>query len=225
MWFISVQTLGKEYAIHSEYAMLVQLCASDMFSLCVIWNCSLDFSKWWFVASLFFGSDSYLHILRVHNLGSSTDKRVRFKMKCKHAGISTAIRQERIWNSYYKLHDNFYFDFGKSLLCGNKKKLPLKCTKGFFGKNAPKKSLHILRRKMSEVAIFREWVLEVEVTRTMQDSRHFYFPVLPSSQVWLIPLLDNLAWDPLVRSKANVIMDFKFLKNVKSSKEKWALVC
>jgi hypothetical protein len=37
-----------------------------------------------------------------------------------------------------------------------KKKLPSKCTKGFFGKNAPKKSHHILRGKMSEVAIFRE---------------------------------------------------------------------
>ncbi len=139
MWLIRVQTLGKEYAIHSEYAMLGQLCASGMFSLCIIWNCSLEFSKWWFVASLSFGSDSYLHILRVHNLGSSTDKKAtsRFKMKCEHAGIM-AIRQERIWNSYYKLYENFYFSFGEILLHDNKKKTPSKCTKGFFGKNAPK---------------------------------------------------------------------------------------
>lgn len=180
MWFISVQTLGKEYAIHSEYAMLVQLCASGMFSLCITWNCSLGFSEWWFVASLFFGSDSYLHILRVHNLVSSTDKRVtsRFKMKCEHAGIITAIRQERIWNSYYKLYDNFYFYFGEILLCGNNKKIPFRVYKGFFGKKAPKKSLHILRGKMSEVAIFREWVLDVEVTRTMQDSTAFLLSCL-----------------------------------------------
>jgi hypothetical protein len=174
MWFIRVQTLGKEYAIHSEYAMLGQLYASGMFCLCVIWNCSLEFSKWCFVASLFFGLDSYLHILRVHNLGSSSDKRVtlRFKMKCEHAGI-TAIRQERIWNSYYKLYDNFYFVFGKSLLCGNKKINPFKVYKWIFWKKCTKKSLQILRGTMSEVAIFREWVLEVEVTRTMQDSTAF----------------------------------------------------
>ncbi len=128
MWFISVQTLGK------EYAMLGQLCASGMFSLCDIWNCSLEFSKWWFVTSLFFGSDSYLHILRVLNLESSIDKRVtsRFEMKCEHARIK-AIRQERIWNSYYKLYDNFYFVFGEILLCGNKKKtVPFEVYKGIF---------------------------------------------------------------------------------------------
>ncbi len=130
-----------------------KLCASGMFSLCNIWNCSLEFSKWWFVASLFFGSDSYRHILRVHNLGSSTDKRVtsRFKMKCEHARITT-IRQERIWNSYYKLYDNLKFFWGKILLCGNQNKiLPSKCTNGIFWEKCTKKSLHILRGKMSEV--------------------------------------------------------------------------
>jgi hypothetical protein len=46
-------------------------------------------------------------------------------MKCEHARIK-AIRQERIWNSYYKLYDNFSFVFGEILLCGNKKKSPLR---------------------------------------------------------------------------------------------------
>jgi hypothetical protein len=116
MRFIRVQTLGKEYAIHSEYEQ---------------------------------------------------------------ARI-TAIRQERIWNSYYKLYDNFYFVFGEILLCGNKKKVPFEVYKRIFWKKCTNKSLHILRGKMSEVAIFREWVLEVEVARTMQDSlQHFYFPVCP----------------------------------------------
>ncbi len=61
-----------------------------------------------------------------------------------------------------------------------KKKVPFEVYKRIFWKKCTNKSLHILRGKMSEVDIFREWVLEVEVARTMQDSlQHFYFPVCP----------------------------------------------